>query len=394
MILHHAFKRYAWTVLAGIALAVGGSVCLRNALTPSVIALPARNIHQIAFSTNDPAQGWMIATLRHHPVLYRTTNRGRDWHPVPGISPRFSLGIAGTKMWVPIRTDRHDKNLAYFPNQYALAYFPTISSPGTVEPVNATPHSTGWKPWSVYDALLLPQQSANPFHTFWLLAESPWNPGTGLFTLFHWNSKHRQWTAVAPVPLGVRGDDAFGITITGPHTLWWSSGGNGTLAQLDRVTITHHHATVQAVTLPGWPENSPCSSGGTVLTDRRVGVPAFSGPDGRVMASWTGCQANSVVHLQTWATVNGGQSWHPTGTMPPGAVGGRWASSAMGYAWSMNQRRWWITTDGGRQWVATAQIQTLDVVTPQNLWVVAGNRLLHSTDAGVHWIPVRVDVLT
>lgn len=387
MALRHSFKRYAWTILAVTVLAVGGSLYVRHGLSPSVIALPAKDIGQIMFSPTDPADGWMIASPRKTPMLYRSTNGGSDWHRVPQRIPNLAqiLGMTGTKTWVLLRTARHDP---------ALVYFPTMESTGTVERIRATARTT--LPWSSFDDFYMPQQ---PSSTRWILAESVWNPGTGMFTVFHWNTKRSRWTTVAPVPLGVRGDAYPGIAVTGPNTLWWSSGGNGgSLAQLDRVTIGHHHAKIQAATLPGLPMHSPCSPKRSVLTDMRFGVPAFSGQHGRVMVSWSGC--GTIVHLRTWTTTNGGQNWQPARPMPRGAADGMWASLSVGYAWSLGHHHLWMTIDGGTQWVATSwpstmQIQprSLDVVTPHNVWAMASHGtdtiVLHSADAGIHWTPVR-----
>jgi hypothetical protein len=73
----------------------------------------------------------------------------------------------------------------------------------------------------------------------------------------------------------------------------------------------------------------------------------------------------------------------------------------VGYAWSTlngpdedGSKQWWTTTDGGKHWIRTVHLpaqasSTLEVVTPHNIWVIAGHRLLHSTDAGIHWTSVR-----
>lgn len=409
MIRHHSFMRYTWLILAGLAVAVGGSLYVRNILTSSVVALPAKDIGQIVFNPSDPAEGWMIATPRMTPVLYRSINGGSDWHRVPRHIPNVYqriLGV-GTKTWVLVRTAHRDPGLASFPNQWATVYFPTMQSAGTVERIRATTRTT-LPPWASFADFLMPQQASN---ANWLLAESFWNPGTMMYTLFHWNATRNRWVAVIPTPLGVRGDVTGppGILVAGSHTVWWSSGGNGALGQLDRVTITHNRAKIQAAALPGLPLRSACPSGGSVLTNRAFGVPAFSGLRGRVTVSWVGC--GTQVHFGTWATTDGGRHWHRTGVLLPGAAGDqwvKWTSFSVGYAWSIpngpdekgyTNPQWWTTMDGGKQWIRTVRLSaqasnTLEVVTPHDLWVLARNRLLHSTDAGIHWTSVRtVDVV-
>jgi len=407
MFRHHSFKRYALAILVSIAVVVGGGVFVRYSLTPSIIALPAKDIDQMEFSTTNPADGWMIASPQKTPILYWSTNGGSDWHRVPQRIPRlYQILKAGTKTWVLVRTARHDPKLASFPNEWATVYFPTMQSTGMMERIRATTRLT--LPWSSFEGFLMSQQPSN---ANWLLAESIWNLGTVMGTLFHWNSTGKRWTAVTPTPLGVRGDvlGPEGITVTGSDTLWWSSGGNGSMGQLDRVTITHNHAKIQVATLPGLPMHSACRSGGSVLTGRTFGVPAFSGPRGRVTVSWVGC--SHQVHFGTWATTDGGRHWYRTGILLPGAAGDqwvKWASFSVGYAWSIPQgpeengdtnAQWWTTTDGGKHWVPTIRLpmqdsNALEVVTPQDLWVLAQNRVLHSTDAGIHWTSIRtVDVL-
>jgi len=398
MVRHHFFKRYAVAILASIVVVVGGGVFVRYALAPSIIVLPANDIGQIMFNSTDPADGWMIAHPRKTPRLYRSTDGGLNWHRVASHMPnRYQMILeAGKKTWVFVRAARHNSSLASFPNEWATVYFRTMQSAGTVEPIRATTRPK--VPWASFETFMMPPQTSN---APWLLAESIWNPGTMMYTLFHWNATQARWVAVTPIPLGVRGDVSGppGIMATGSHTLWWTSSGNGTLGQLDRVTIAHNRAKIQAANLPEVPLRSACPSGGTVLTERAFGVPAFSGPRGRVTVSWEGCHTR--VHFGTWATTDGGRRWHRAGTLFSGAAGNQWASFSVGYAWSIPKGRyeegsqqWWTTTDGGKHWIPTIRLpaqarNTLEVVTPQDLWVLAGNQLLHSADAGIHWTSVR-----
>ena len=390
-----SLSRYTLATLGGVALvAVGGVFFLWALSTPSPPRHPIPiDVEQITFSSGHPAYGWMVGQTnpRSPSILYRTTNNGRQWHKVrslPSLGYSDLLAVGGT-IWIPIQTATHSLR-----RSLALAYSRKPYVQWSSQPLIATTRSV---PWEHYITLVMPQ------HTLkapWLLAESQWNT-EGLFSLFHYEPKRRHWTAVDPVPLGLRGQASPGITVTGPGTLWWSSGGTGgAAAQLDRVTVARNHARVQAAILPGLPVRSACAGGSTVLTDRSIGVPVFQGPQGQVMASWAGCQGNSRVYMRTWVTNNGGQSWHPMGGMPRGATTGMWASLSVGYVWSVNGKHWWATRDGGKTWKAAVlppsiQLQTLDVVRPQNLWAIAGHRepyLLHSTDAGIHWIPVSVRI--
>jgi hypothetical protein len=196
--------RYAWMVLAGLAVAVGGSLYVRQVLTPPMIALPAKDIGQRVFNPSDPADGWMIATprkpstLRYYSRLYRSTNGGLNWHRVLlPLSNRYQMILeAGKKTSVLVHTARHDPSLAAFPNEWATVYFPTMQSAGTVEPIRATTRPT--VPWASYETFLMPPQTSN---APWLLAESIGNPGSSLFTLFHWNASQTRWVAVTPIPL-------------------------------------------------------------------------------------------------------------------------------------------------------------------------------------------------
>ncbi len=344
-------------------------------------AMPAplqSSVFQVTFSVQNPADGWMVVDVGSTPALYRTTDEGRNWQRIVGVIPNAlgSILVIGSHVWVPTTAPHH---------ALTLAFSGTPGKNWVSQPLQATTQAV---PWDAYANVVMPQTTTG---TPWLLAASLYLGMTELYTLFRYDTHTGRWVAVVPMPLGQRGDESPGLAVTGRHTLWWASGGNGTQAQLDQVAVAHGRATIRAATLPGWPVTSPCGRE-TVNTDRRVGVPAFHGPTGRVMASWDGC--HKAVHVATWTTTNGGQQWDQGAALPTGAFWGRWASPSVGYVWSASGERWWTTTDGGQTWSSSslpAPLQRLDVVTSQDLWAIAGsgqNHLLHSSDAGLHWTTV------
>lgn len=343
-------------------------------------ASPHPSALEVTFSASHPADGWVVMEAGTEPELYQTTNAGRQWQRVMGVTPHAdgSTLVMGSRVWVPIKAPHH---------AIALRFSAAPHRNWVSQRLQATTRTV---PWAHYANIVMPQTTTG---APWLLAASQYLGMTELYTLFRYDTPRERWVAVTPIPLGLRGDASPALAVTGPHTLWWSTGGNGTQAQLDRITVLHGRATVHAALLPGWPVTSTCGTQ-TIETDRRVGVPAFTGRKGRVFASWAGC--DTAVHVATWATTDGGQQWQPAGSLPEGAVWGQWANASVGYAWSADGRRWWTTVDGGQAWAGVelpTPLQRLDEVSPQDLWAIGGaanNQLLHSTNAGLLWSTVPV----
>ena len=340
-------------------------------------ASPHPSALEVTFSASQPADGWVVMEAGTVSELYQTTNAGRQWQRVMGVRPDAdgSILVMGSRVWVPVKAPHHTISLRFSVSSHRNWVSQRLQA------------TTRTVPWAHYANVVMPQTTTG---APWLLAASQYLGMTELYTLFRYDTRRERWVAVAPSPLGQRGDATPGLSVTGPHTLWWSTGGNGTQGQLDRITLIHGRATVHAALLPGWPVTSTCGTQ-TIETDRRVGVPAFTGRKGRVFASWAGC--DTTVHVAIWGTTDGGRHWQQA-ALPSGLYWGQWANAAVGYAWSASGKQWWTTIDGGRHWTTTrlpTPLQRLDEVSPQDLWAIGGaanNQLLHSTDAGLHWSTV------